>query len=144
MSSSSRCGCALTLSFIHAPFERVRPAVRVWICSSAIIPSLLCASAQAVVYQSVGSANPTAFGATLQAAGSPAPVTSSGNDGEDYWRLHQDALAGDFGSSYYRGVLQSGDTSDSTGWTLTYRAKLGRAATGFTSYFAVVDDTAHA
>src|SRR2546426_586726 len=91
---------------------------------AAIACGFLCASVQAVTYSSVGSANPTAFGAVLgfEATQSPLPMTSSGNDGEAYWRIHQEALAGDFGRANYVKSLAAGDTSDSGGWTLTYRA----------------------
>ena|SRR5207247_1925787 len=87
------------------------------ILSASALGLLLATGQAAPLYQTSGQTNPTVAmpGTVLNTAGVPAPVTSAGNDGENYWRLHQEALAGDFGGSYYRKDLAAGDTSHTNG-----------------------------
>jgi hypothetical protein len=130
------------------PALRISRKLLLVILSTSALGLLGAPGLGARLYQTSGQTNPTvAIPGTFlstEPTQSPQPVTSSGFDTENYWRIHQDALAGDFGRSLYRKNLGAGDTSDASGWTLTYRAKLGRALNAqFNSYFAVVDDTGH-
>ncbi len=106
---------------------------------SAVACALLCASAQAAPYLTSNGNDPTSQGATaVFSTGFPVIQTSSGNDGENYWRLHSGPYPGDSGGAHYTFSMVPSDTTDPSGWTFTYRAKILNADRNFEAYFAVV------
>ncbi len=99
----------------------------------------------AAPYQTSGQTDPTTTGASaVFSTGAPVVTTSSGNDGEGYWRLHSGPFPGDSGGAHYTYSMVAADTSDASGWTFTYRAKIINADRNFEAYFAVVDHNGNA
>src|SRR5258706_7157486 len=91
--------------------------------------SLLGHSGQAAtVFITSGQNNPTAAGAVaVFSAGAPVVTTSSGNDGEDFWRLHSGPYPGDSGVAHYTYFMTAANTTEPSRCTLTDRARITHA-----------------